>query len=54
MQWQYGIWSKSFRQEYYFSPKNKDKIDEVNIRLGRNEFMPFAPVLIEKNAKKTL
>lgn len=35
-----------------FSPKNKDKIDEVNIRLGRNEFMPFAPVLIEKNAKK--
>lgn len=35
-----------------FSPKKLDKINLVNKRLGRNEFMPFAPVLLKKNTTK--
>jgi carbamoyltransferase len=35
-----------------FSPSNIELNDQVNKRLGRNEFMPFAPVTIDKFAKK--
>ena len=34
-----------------FSPNDKILNDKVNKRLGRNEFMPFAPVTTEKLAK---
>ena len=32
-------------------PTKKTNIDNLNKRLGRNEFMPFAPVLLNKNWK---
>ena len=35
-----------------FSPDDKKLNDEVNKRLGRNEFMPFAPVTTLQSAKK--
>ena len=35
-----------------FKPTNKKLNDKVNKKLGRNEFMPFAPVVLKENANK--
>jgi carbamoyltransferase len=35
-----------------FKPTDKKLNDDVNKKLGRNEFMPFAPVVLKKNANK--
>ena len=35
-----------------FKPTDKKLNDKVNKKLGRNEFMPFAPVVLKENANK--
>ena len=41
-----GVWSKSIRQQSILAPASDPSINDwLNKKLGRSEFMPFAPVV---------